>query len=228
MQNFGVRFITHLFMDAIKDKKAIIWDWNGTLLNDRHICVECMNVLLKDRGLELLTDDKYQEIFTFPVQEYYVAAGFDFTTEDFEIPAHQFIDLYRVGIRSATLHPEVPGILEHFKNRGMAQTILSAMEQNFLTGSIRDLGIQDYFTHIFGVNNHLAHSKSEVSMELIRELDMPVSDLVLIGDTLHDYEVALYAGIDCILVGNGHQSIKRLEKADCLVIDKITDLEDIL
>ncbi len=51
-------------------KKVIIWDWNGTLLNDTDICVSCMNRVLKKRGLELLDVQRYREIFNFPVKIY--------------------------------------------------------------------------------------------------------------------------------------------------------------
>ena len=71
-------------MDSIKAYKHIIWDWNGTLLDDVDIVIDCMNSLLKKRNLPLLHVDKYKDIFTFPVKDYYSQLGFDFTTEPFE------------------------------------------------------------------------------------------------------------------------------------------------
>ena len=50
---------------------TIIWDWNGTLLNDVDMCINCMNQLLQPRNIALLDHKKYQEVFTFPVQDYY-------------------------------------------------------------------------------------------------------------------------------------------------------------
>jgi hypothetical protein len=58
--------------------KNIIWDWNGTLLNDITICIKSMNILLKERTLPLISEDKYRDIFTFPVRNYYEQLGFDF------------------------------------------------------------------------------------------------------------------------------------------------------
>jgi len=66
------------------NKKAIIWDWNGTLLDDTDICVQCMNRLLDKRGLSLLDKKKYRDIFNVQVKEYYNNAGFDFEKEDFK------------------------------------------------------------------------------------------------------------------------------------------------
>ena len=56
--------------------ESIIWDWNGTLLNDVGTAIDSINYLLKDRKLSPLTLDRYLEVFTFPVQNYYEQIGF--------------------------------------------------------------------------------------------------------------------------------------------------------
>ena len=57
--------------------ESIIWDWNGTLLNDVRIAIDSINYLLLDRKLVPLTLERYLEVFTFPVQNYYEQIGFD-------------------------------------------------------------------------------------------------------------------------------------------------------
>jgi phosphoglycolate phosphatase len=76
----------------LKQLKSIIWDWNGTLLNDLDFCISTINILLKKRELPLLNHYSYKEVFSFPVKDYYQAVGFDFSKEDFAIPAQEFID----------------------------------------------------------------------------------------------------------------------------------------
>ena len=51
--------------------ESVIWDWNGTLLNDRHVAVNIINQLLNDRDLRRITIDQYLDVFTFPVRDYY-------------------------------------------------------------------------------------------------------------------------------------------------------------
>jgi len=111
-----------------KEVKHIIWDWNGTLLNDVWLCLECINLLLEQRSLPLLTLSSYHNIFTFPVRKYYGLAGFDFRTEPFEIPARQFIDLYNARKNECSLNNNVLNILKHFHQLGICQYILSASE----------------------------------------------------------------------------------------------------
>ena len=45
--------------------------------------------------------------------------------------------------------------------------------------------------------------------------------MLLIGDTLHDAEVAAAADVDCVLVAHGHQSKERLKQSGAQVVDSL-------
>jgi phosphoglycolate phosphatase len=74
--------------------KHIIWDWNGTLFDDAWLCIEIINAMLVRRGLTRLTPEEYEQIFDFPVRDYYSRIGFDFQVEPFEKLSDEFIDRY--------------------------------------------------------------------------------------------------------------------------------------
>ena len=59
--------------------KHILWDWNGTLLDDMWLCVESLNRILKKRERPPLDEKTYKETFSFPVKKYYETLGFDFS-----------------------------------------------------------------------------------------------------------------------------------------------------
>ena len=57
----------------------IFWDWNGTLLDDVDFTHGCLNWMLETHGYPQRYDlAEYREIFGFPIEEYYLRAGFDF------------------------------------------------------------------------------------------------------------------------------------------------------
>lgn len=188
----------------------IIWDWNGTLLNDVEMCINCMNQLLEPRNLPKLNLNRYREVFTFPVQDYYEEIGIDFNKDPFEIIGHQFMDLYFEGLKTCNLHPDVIEVLNFFQSSGKKQFILSAMEQNALENSLLDFGISSYFSAVYGIDNHLAAGKTSRALQMITENQIDVSHSVLIGDTIHDFQVARELKIKCILIANGHQSQTKL------------------
>lgn len=202
----------------------IVWDWNGTLLNDVEICVKSMNVLLAKRGLPLLDIVRYREIFTFPVINYYRELGFDFETEPFEIPAMEFIDEFGRNLTYAPLSENSIEVLDFFADRSCRQFVLSAMEHKALINSVSIKGITKYFQDIRGINDHYANGKEHIAYELISKNHLDKNKTVLIGDTLHDREVAGKIGIHCLLISAGHQSYERLESGGIKSLSHIRDL----
>jgi phosphoglycolate phosphatase len=209
----------------MKGVNTIIWDWNGTLLNDVDICIDVINELLVSRNHMPLNRDRYREIFTFPVRDYYTKAGFDFSNEPFDKIAIEFIELYHKKLVKADIFQEVIAVLEAFKRNNFRQFLVSAMEHDSLVKSVKDKGIYDFFDNISGIHNHFAESKVDMAKKFVKELTIHKYQCCLIGDTIHDYEVANELGIRCLQVANGHQSFERLNTTGCRVV---TDLGETL
>ncbi len=185
---------------------VIVWDWNGTLLDDVEVSIEAMNRVLERYGLARLNRERYREIFCFPVRDYYERAGFDFRKVDFEKPAMEFIGEYYSLVEAAGLARGAAEALEEISARGVRQIILSASERKSLVGQVRRFGIEGRFTDILGFERHFAESKTELALSWIYENKLDKDEVVFIGDTLHDLEVAAAAGCACVPVSCGHQS----------------------
>lgn len=201
----------------------IIWDWNGTLLDDAWLCVEVMNGMLSKRSLPGLTLDMYRSIFNFPVRDYYLKLGFDFDHEPFEKVGMEFMVLYNQRQKECHLHAEVKHLLPFCQLKGYRQSVLSAREQNELLSEIVDLGVRSYFNQVRGLDDHYAHGKTDVGYRLVRDLGIPRHEMIFVGDTLHDAEVAGELGIDCILIPNGHHSEQRIRSAGFPVFSSLTE-----
>ena len=212
---------------TIENITSILWDYNGTLLNDTHACVDSMNQLLEKRKIPKLKLDHYRNIFTFPVKQYYEKAGFDFSVENFETPAIEFIKLYNRELPSIRLFDEVINILEFFRIRKINQYIISAMKQEDLKESVEHQGITAFFNEIRGIDDHYADGKIHTAKALVESHGLKPKNICLIGDTLHDDEVGRSLGCEVILVASGHQSSKRLKKSGRPVINSLSELQKI-
>ncbi len=207
-------------------KNTIIWDWNGTLLNDVEMCVACMNVLLEKRNLPRLTTEKYRNVFGFPVKDYYEKIGFDYSREDFEVPAKEFMDLYHKFLPVTKLFPCAEEVLEHFKRKGFRQFVVSAMEHDSLVKTLKERKIDSYFEAVSGIDNIYAGGKTEMARGFVARLGQDPKEMLFIGDTLHDREVAQALGIDYLLVAAGHQSKEVLLKKTARVVKKLSNVRD--
>ncbi len=204
--------------------KNILWDWNGTLLDDMDLCIECMNTLLKNRSLPELSQEYYREVFTFPVKDYFINIGFDFSNEPFEVPADEFVLLYNRKFHQAALYNNARKSLGNFKKKGYRQFILSAQEQKLLHRLLDHYNIREYFEAATGTTDNYAHSKVEAGLIMMEQLALNPRETIMIGDTIHDYEVATALGVSCLLISHGHQSPTRLRSTGATVLEDYPEI----
>jgi phosphoglycolate phosphatase len=180
--------------------------------------------MLSERNLTILNDSTYRNVFTFPVKNYYQKLGFDFDQEPFEIPAMQFMDLYRKKIIEAGLQEDSIQLIKQFQLAGFRQVILSAMEQELLLELLDHFQIRHFFDFTYGIDNHFGGGKLERGMELMRQMEVLPSECLLIGDTEHDAEVAQALDCRCLLFSGGHQSETVLSATGNRIIHQYSDL----
>lgn len=204
--------------------KHIIWDWNGTLFDDAWLCLSVMNGMLKKRNFQPMTAERYETIFDFPVIDYYRRVGFDFAVDPFEELSDEFIEGYYGRFGDCKLRPGTVEALDAGREKGLSMSILSATEQKTLDKLIKHFKLNDYFVTVDGLQNHHAAGKVEIAKKWIAESELSPSEIVYIGDTVHDYEVAEAIGIDCYLIHSGHHSVERLAMLGVPILDKLEDL----
>ena len=110
--------------------ELILWDWNGTLLDDVELCVDALNRLLADFGYPQRYDrDQYRAIFGFPIEEYYTRAGFDFSRHSFAELAARYMEIYVPASEVCPLMDGAAEALQAFRSAGLRQVILSASKR---------------------------------------------------------------------------------------------------
>lgn len=211
--------LSEKLQDGIKGKKHVIWDWNGTLLSDVQHAVDTVNFLLIDHALPVIDSNQYRKLFEFPVINYYSTLGFDFQKESFESLCHRFVERFMAGVNQLPLYSETKSVLISLHGLGIHQSVLSATDQANLNAMIKHFQLSAYFRFVYGIDNKLAGSKIQRGRELITQSGFDLSDTVIIGDTLHDLEVANALGVDAVLISHGHQCGTRLKPHHSKVID---------
>lgn len=200
----------------LKGIEHIVWDWNGTLLDDVDAALLSINTMLQERAMPVLNKTRYREIFGFPVIECYRLLGFEFSThEEWDAIATEFHGHYNRNVSGASLTAGVTEALESLSARGIAMSILSASEEGKLIELLRHYGIDNRFAHIMGHSDLYGSSKIELGRRLTGELGLDPDKVLLVGDTVHDFEVAMDSGWKCVLYLGGHQDPERLMGCGC-------------
>ena len=196
----------------------VIWDFNGTVLDDVQIGIDSVNIMLAARGLPTVDSvARYRELFDFPVEDYYRRLGFDFEKEDYQtVLAPAWVALYRGRSDLAPLLPGVRELTAALRRQGIRQTILSASETVMMQDQLRERGALAWFDEIVG--NDSIHAYGKTGLAAAWRQAHPHAQAVVLGDTTHDHEIAVAMGADCILVAAGHHGEERLKACGVPVV----------
>lgn len=192
----------------------VLWDWNGTLLDDTRAAVDTLNEMLLARQMPPIGFDFYRDHFSFPVRSFYENCGIALQNEDWDALAREYHSLYMRQERK--LQSGALEALARVRALGRGQSIISALRQDLLEREAASRGIGGWMDFVCGTDNLDGSSKLSRAEELLSKLRERVSGdtvFVMIGDSLHDKEVADALGVRCVLCACGSHSGWRLERA---------------
>ena len=210
------------------DMKSVIWDFNGTILDDVELAAGSINEVLRRRNLPIIDKAAHRRIFRFPVSDYYRSLGFDLDREEQGDISDEFHSVYQSGVESCSLNPGIAEALEYLEKHGIDQFVLSAAQEEMVVAWVRLHGIQSRFKGVYGLSDRLAVSKARRCRDLIEDFDLDPSATLFIGDTDHDVAVARAVGCRPLVVLQGHQDGSRFAGADCEIYDTFHDLVNAL
>ena len=191
----------------------VLWDWNGTLLDDTQAALDTLNIMLERRGTKPIALKFFRDHFAFPCRPFYDMIGMHVEDDEWDALAKEYHDVY--AEQPKKLNRETIAALERVKAAGARQSIISALRQDLLDEVTAQMGVAQYMECIYGVDNLDGASKLDRALELMNRIapafgEQP--DVVLIGDALHDKEVADALKVRCVLCGQGSHASWRLRK----------------
>ena len=198
------------------------------MLNDAWLCVEIINGMLHKRNKPTINHKRYQEDFDFPVKDLYRKLGFDFSAESFETLSAKFITEYNKRRFECKLQDSTISVLQSCADKGITQSILSAYQQAALEETVDSYRISPFFLRVVGLEDHFANSKIENGKRLIKELAFLPDEVLLVGDTTHDFEVARTIGADCVLIPSGYHQCEKLELCETSILDSLAQVLTLL
>ena len=206
--------------------KYVIFDFNGTILDDVQVGLKAENVCIKTFLQRPPMDlDEYLHKFTFPVKTYYEKVGFRWDEGyTYEQVGDLWFKMYREFRNEYKVFDGVIDVLNKSHELGYKNILLSASSLEELKIQLKELGIESYFDEVLGIDNIYAESKIEIALKWIQDKDP--KECMFIGDSLHDLQSAQAMKIDnCVLVARGHQAKDVLLESYDNVVDDIKEVK---
>ena len=211
----------------MKKYATIIWDFNGTIIDDVNASLGAVNDMLTKRSQPTIDLAKYRSAVDTPIWRFYETVFEDGTITPQEA-VMEFDSGYEKHLQKNPLMEGIVEVLEHFKMLGVRQIIVSASHVDKVKARLSNLDIIDYFDAVLGRSDYMAEGKTYLAQAYFAENNLSAEQTVVVGDCVNDYDVAVSLGCDCILNTKGHQSRLEFEGIDAQIIDTLPELKNLI
>ena len=200
----------------------LVWDWNGTVLNDFEIILRSTNASFGDHGLPAITADQYRTQIKMPIRSFYAEIlGQEPTDEEWEAMDASFHRYYVAFEREARLSDGLPDLFREWAGRGRSQSLLSMYHDDKLVPAVRHHGIAHHFALVQGTRPPRPARKSTHLRDHLDRLGLDPARVVLIGDSPDDAHAAQSVGAHAILYSGGFAAVQSLRSAGAPIVDDL-------
>ncbi|MDH2392945.1 HAD hydrolase-like protein [Streptomyces sp. HNM0663] len=197
-----------------KHRTHLVWDWNGTLLDDISAVIGATNAAFAEIGLEPITLEQYREMYCVPIPRFYERLTgrlpSDAEWEVMDEIFHRHYSEHRLG---CGLTQGVEELLAEWRRAGRSQSLLSMYGHEELVPVVRGYGIEDHFIRVDGRTGPSGGTKAlhmERHISALRGVVDP-ERTVVIGDAADDALAAAHVGARAVLYTGGSHSRASLE-----------------
>lgn len=182
--------------------RVIVFDWDGTLIDSQSAIVECMQEASRELGLAIPERERASHVIGLGLQDAMRIVAPD-------LPAHrypEFIDSYRRNFlaREDTMRPfpGMPELLGQLKEE-RALAIATGKSRRGLDRALKATRLEGHFRASRCADETRPKPHPAMLLELMEELGVDPEAALMIGDTSHDLQMALAAGVDAVAVTYG-------------------------
>jgi phosphoglycolate phosphatase-like HAD superfamily hydrolase len=204
----------------------LVWDWNGTLLDDISAVIEATNAAFAEIGLEPITLERYRELYCVPIPRFYerlmgrLPSDAEWTVMDETFHRH-YVE-HRIG---CGLTEGVEELLREWQFAGRSQSLLSMYGHDQLVPVVRGYGIESRFLRVDGRTGPSGGTKA---LHMERHLGALATTVVpertvVIGDAVDDALAAAHVGARAVLFTGGSHSRASLESVGVPVVDTLAE-----
>lgn len=200
-------------------KSAIVFDWNGTLLDDANAVLQTINAILSRFSHAAIDMHKFREEFELPLSVFF--RKLDMSKDEIELVHSNdsaiFHDTYEFLASGTALRKGVRNLLLTARQQAMQTVIVSNHIVEPIRAQVRRHGVETHVTDILAFESRATQFRSMSKEDRLR-LYMLTNDLspdrtVVVGDMPVETEIARNLGLISVSIAGGFVSEARLRAA---------------
>jgi len=204
----------------------LIFDWDGTLLDSISSIVACTQEALRDLDQPPVPDEQIRGAIGLGLRETVerFAPGCD------EAMFHAIVETYgrhwlETYSHQPRLFPGVPALLEDLREEGYLLGLATAKGRKGLSRDLEATGMGELFLATRTVDEARSKPDPQMILDISDELGVKTDRTLMIGDTIHDLQMAHNASMGVVAVCSGSESRSVLEQAQPLIcLERATQL----
>ena len=197
-------------------RRAVIFDFDGTLLDTLDDLADCMNQALAEKGFPVHPTDSYRYFVGDGVENLARRAA-PAETDDFTIKtlALRMGDIYALGwARKTRPYDGISALLAELRRRGLKLALLSNKPDRFTKEMARHYFGDDAFEIVLGAREGTPKKPDPTAaLEIAGKMGLAPADFLYLGDTNTDMRTGTAAGMRTIGVSWGFRPAAELLEA---------------
>jgi phosphoglycolate phosphatase len=189
---------------------VLVFDWDGTLMDSTGAIVESLQNACVDIGLERPSTERSRYIIGLGLRDALHHLVPDLKEQDYG----RLIERYRIHFlardHARALFAGVPEALQALVQKGHLLAVATGKGRRGLDRELTQFGLRSYFVTSRCADEGSAKPHPGMLLAIMNELFVEPEQVLMIGDTTHDMQMALNAGVKGLAVSYGAHSADAL------------------
>jgi phosphoglycolate phosphatase len=196
--------------------KLAIFDFDGTLVDSAPGIVQVMKEVVDEMGYSAELLEQWSHMIGVPLVRQAELLFPDKDNKFHEDLAQTYRDKYDTKvIEICPLFPGLTDMLQHLHKNDVMITIATSKRRHLVDEVVDHHGLSQYFKMIVGASDVSHHKPHPESVHItMKELGAMPDEVVVIGDSTFDLDMARNAGVDGIGVTTGIHTRELLQKSE--------------
>jgi phosphoglycolate phosphatase len=191
----------------------IVFDWDGTLVDSVDWIVQCLNKAAGEQGCAIPKEQDVKDIIGLSIHKALDKLFPELEQENRRQMISSYSDaFFSKQITEDDLFFGVDDMLLQFKQMGYLLAVATGKSRHGLDRAMQGTGLENFFNMTRCADETASKPSPKMLDEIIKQMNVSRERVVLVGDSTHDMEMAVNAGISSIAVLCGANSQEQLRQ----------------
>jgi phosphoglycolate phosphatase len=207
-------------MEEVMGKRydLIVFDWDGTVVDSTAVISSSIQAACRDLNLPVPSDEAARHVIGMGLVEALRHAVPDAPPEMYQPLAERYRHYYLAQDEAIPLFEGVRDTIRELREAGYQLAVATGKSRMGLERSMRTSGMAAYFHATRTADQTFSKPHPAMLLEIMDELGVDPARVLMVGDTTHDLQMALNAGVDAVGLTHGAHPAEQLRELKPLAL----------